>query len=365
MPGSSEIFLGQRLQIAREFRGLTQKQIAEQVAASPALISLCEAGKKKDPAPDLVEAFGVVLGFEPGFFYQPIAEFFLEQECSFRHRRTTPERLKNKIRAHGNLIGMVVERVKAFLSFPRLNIPKIPAVTNEEIEAAAESCRHHWDLGLDAPILHIGRVLEHAGVVIVPHVVQSTKVDAFSRSGRISIIFLNQAVQSTSRWIFDIAHECGHLVMHPGIQTGAQDTERAADRFASAFLMPRMAFAREFGMKPFSWNYIFDLKRRWRVSAQAIVRRSYDLGLIDAVTYRQAFKAMSAKGWRSKGEPHEPAFQEPEMFSAALNALGNKVELTLETLCGDLHFKPATFFDVTGIPVPKPKSAPVLAFCKS
>lgn len=364
MPGPNESFLGERLQIAREFRGLTQKQIAERVVASPSLVSLCEAGKKKEPAPDLVEAFGVVLGFEPGFFYQPITELFLDQECSFRHRRTAPERLKNQIRAHGNLIGMVVERLKTLLNFPRLNVPKIPALSNEEIEAAAERCRHQWSLRMDAPILNISRVVEHSGIIVVPHVVNTTRVDAFSRSGQISIIFLNQTIQSTSRWVFDIAHECGHLVMHAGIQTGDQNTERAADRFASAFLMPHRAFAREFNMGQFSWTHILELKRRWKVSAQAIVRRSYDLGLIDAVTYRQAFKAMSARGWRSKGEPHEPAFQNPEMFSVALNALGSKVELTLEALCRDLHFMPATFFDVTGVPIPRAKAAPVLAFRK-
>jgi hypothetical protein len=48
------------------------------------------------------------------------------------------------------------------------------------------------------------------------------------------------------------------------------------------------------------------------------------------------------------------------MFAAALNALGHKVELTLETLCKDLNFKPETFLDVTGVPVPKPKGAPIL-----
>lgn len=364
MPVPNEMFMGKRLQIAREFRGLTQKQIAEQVAASPALVSLCEAGKKKEPAPDLVEAFGVVLGFEPKFFYQPITELFLDQECSFRHRRTAPERLKNQIRAHGNLIGMLIERLRTLLNFPRLNVPKIPALNNEEIEAAAERCRHCWNLRIDAPIINISRVVEHSGIVVVPHVVKTTKVDAFSRSGQISIIFLNQTIQSTSRWIFDIAHECGHLVMHAGIQTGDQNTERAADRFASAFLMPHKAFAREFSMGRFSWKHILELKRRWRVSAQAIVRRSYDLGLINAVTYRQAFKAMSAKGWRSQGEPYEPAFQNPEVFSVALNALGSKVELTLEALCRDLHFMPSTFFDVTGVAIPVAKTAPILAFRK-
>lgn len=356
MPGYSETFVGERLQLAREFRGLTQKKLGDAVAASHALVSLCETGKKKDPASDLIEAFGAVLGFEPAFFYRKLEDVFREEECNFRHRRTTPERLKTRIRAHATLIGMVIDRLRSHFKFPQFNVPGVPASSIEEIEAAADRCREHWDLGLDGPILQAGRALEHAGVIIIPHVVQSKKVDAFSRHGRTTIIFLNQAIPSTSRWNFDIAHECGHLVMHAGIRTGTIETEMAADRFASAFLLPRNAFARDFRMQSWSWGHIFDLKRRWRVSAAAIVRRAYDLGLLGAVGYRQGFKYMSARGWRTNGEPYEPAFEPPELFVSALNALGSKVELTLEGLCRELRFTAQTFWDVTGVPVPARKA---------
>jgi len=144
--------------------------------------------------------------------------------------------------------------------------------------------------------------------------------------------------------------------MHRGIPTGSIETEAEANRFASAFLLPRKAFSRDFRMKSFSWEHVFDLKRRWRVSAAAIVKRGYDLGLLGAVEYRQAFKYMSAKGWRTNGEPNEPTFQPPELLASALTALGTKVELTLETLCGELHFTAATFRDVTGFAVPVPKA---------
>jgi hypothetical protein len=63
-----KLFFGARLQLAREFRGLTQTLLGERVAASCALISLCETGKKKDPAPDQTEACSSVLGFAPGSF---------------------------------------------------------------------------------------------------------------------------------------------------------------------------------------------------------------------------------------------------------------------------------------------------------
>lgn len=348
-------FVGQRLQLAREFRDLTQKQLGERIAASHALVSMYESGKRSDPAIDLVEAFGTVLGFDTDFFYESSGEIFKEDECSFRHRRTTPERLKTKIRAHASLLGMVLDRLRGHFKFPNLSIPRIPATTDQEIEKAAEHARLHWSLGIDAPISEIGRVMEHAGVFLVSHLAESSHVDAFSRDGSTAIVFLNQSVQSTSRWIFDIGHECGHLVMHSGVQTGTRETEDAADRFAGAFLLPRVAFAREFRTSPFSWDHVFNLKKRWKASAAAIIRRAYALRLIDAVEYRQSFKYMSARNWRKGGEPYEPDFKGPELLSTALSALGTRIELTTEQLCRHLHFTSETFLTVTGVSVPLSK----------
>jgi Zn-dependent peptidase ImmA (M78 family)/transcriptional regulator with XRE-family HTH domain len=361
----SAIFWGERLRLAREFRGLTQTELAENVAGSCALISLCENGKKTEPTRDLVEACADVLGFLPEFFYGPVEEVFREDECSFRHRRSTPERTKTQIRAHATLIGMVIQRLRSSFKFPGVDVPHIPVRSIEEIDDAAEECRKHWKISLDSPIKSIGRLLERSGVIIVGHLVTSPKVDAFSRYGKTSMIFLNRSVPSPSRWHFDIAHECGHLVMHPGIPTGTVDTEAAADRFASAFLMPKTAFSREFSAAPFSWPHVFDLKRRWQTSAASIVRRAYDLALIGAVDYRRSFQYLSAKGW-NKGEPHEPDFQEPELLSTTLGALGKEVELTLQDLCADLKFKRETFYEVTGtavpMPTPKAKSTEVIPF---
>jgi len=361
MSSQVEVFCGERLQLAREFRGITQKKLGDDVAASSVMIARCENGKKTDPAPDLVEACAEVLGFSAGFFYRKIPDLFLEQECSFRHRRSTPEKTKTQIRAHATLLGMVIQQLRNHFSFPEANIPTISASTLDEVERAAEQTRLHWGLGIDGPILQIGRVLEHAGVIIVRHLVSSSKVDAFSRQGENTVIFLNDAIESPSRWNFDIGHECGHLVMHAGIHTGDLETEAQADRFASAFMMPSRAFSREFCMAPFSWKHVFDLKRRWQSSAASIVRRAYDLGLIGAVEYRRSFQYMSFKGW-TKGEPSEPSFQEPELLPTAFNALGKKVDLTIDSLCSELQFTHKTFKEVTGVEVPllRPKMAEVI-----
>src|SRR4051794_40293682 len=116
-------FSGERLQVAREFRGLTQVDLGQKVIASDTLISFCETGKKLDPTPNLVAAFGEVLGLRPSFFYAPLPDPFRECECSFRHRRSASVRLKDQIRAHGTLLGLVVNELRGVLRFPKLNVP--------------------------------------------------------------------------------------------------------------------------------------------------------------------------------------------------------------------------------------------------
>jgi hypothetical protein len=70
---------------------------------------------------------------------------------------------------------------------------------------------------------------------------------------------------------------------------------------------------------------------------------------------------MSFKGW-TKGEPSEPSFQEPELLPTAFNALGKKVDLTIDSLCSELQFTHKTFKEVTGVEVPllRPKMAEVI-----
>ena len=59
--------------------------------------------------------------------------------------------------------------------------------------------------------------------------------------------------------------------------------------------------------------------------------------------------------WR-KSEPGEPTPQEPELLRESLASLYTELgEHPLQVCPRNLHFKPATFRDVTGIEVEKPK----------
>lgn len=92
------------------------------------------------------------------------------------------------------------------------------------------------------------------------------------------------------------------------------------------------------------WDKLFQLKKRWGASIQAIVRRAYDLGLITAVQYRNAYVYISRKGWK-RGEPPstEPQPEPIEILPTAFELLKQHRGMTAEKLANNLHIKCSIF----------------------
>lgn len=170
----------------------------------------------------------------------------------------------------------------------------------EEIEAFAIDARRKWGLSL-GPIGNMINLLERNGIVVIPIDQGCREVDAFSLwNGKRPCVFLVLEKGSTSRTRMDAAHELAHLAMHVDVAAGAPELERQANRFASAFLMPRDAFFHE-APRRLSWDHVWELKTRWKVSGAAIIRRTYDSDLISEATYRRAFA--QANQWGRTTEP--------------------------------------------------------------
>lgn len=348
-------YSGDRLRIARNLHSLTLVELGDRVAADPSILSKIE-NNKIAPTESLEGALSEVLGFSREFFRDPVHELFTLSECHFRHVQRTSKRLKEMLMAQGTLLSDLMTYLSREVDWPAYSVPSIPAASQEAIELAAEACRRHWDLGLTAPVSNMIRVVENAGVVTLRLPASANEVDAFSRSGRTSIIVLNADKQSASRSRFDVAHELGHLVMHKGRETGDPITEAEANRFASAFLLPREGFARAYRQIPpgLHWAHLFELKRTWKVSVAAIVRRAYDLELLGPVDYRRAYKYIHAKGWHL-GEPHETPIEEPELLRLALKVFVEEGG-SLRALAEALHWAPKVMETVSGAKLPPPPS---------
>jgi Zn-dependent peptidase ImmA (M78 family)/DNA-binding XRE family transcriptional regulator len=227
---------------------------------------------------------------------------------AFRKRSTLPVKARTAIQALA--IEKLEERTRlqdyCFSSVPfEVPIEKYGVTSEEDAEEAASKVRDLWRLGVD-PIANVTAVLED-------HLVHVIEVDAPEKFDGISAVAETEdgkakaaAVVSRSacprdRQRLSLAHELGHLVMKPAKKV---DEEKAAFRFAGAFLAPRASLQREVGERRTSVRIeeLLILKQRFGMSIQALLRRMSDLEIITATTYKWACVHLSRLGYR-KEEP--------------------------------------------------------------
>jgi len=355
MKNNSE-FYGDKLRLARLLNGFKQQELGSFVSVSRQYIHQMEGGIKQ-PADDVLEALCEVLKVERSFFQTPVGNDVKFEQCHFRKRRTTPVGLANRVQSFSTIFEELVSYINELLDLPAKDIPTIDAkgqnYTSEEIERAAELCRKNWKLGIEAPISRMTRVLENAGVVITQFDGVSEKVDALSLNRKYPIIVRNTAKESICRMRFDLAHECGHFVLHDGVETGDKVTESEADRFASAFIFPRSAFVKEFPnmrSKRLNWNLIYKLKVRWGMSARAIIYRSHNLGLITAQQYRSANVHLNRSG-QTKVEIDDDKIrpEQPEVLESAFQILRNELGISFSKVAKKLGISVIMLSEITGI----------------
>lgn len=310
-----------RFRTARLARGLTQTALAKELGCSPQFIQQCEAGKKNPVGmlPKLVAC----LGFPRSFFLGQELSPVTENVVSFRRRRASTASVRSRT------VGMATLASECLSPTLRQHIefdpPSIPDLSRFEPEAAAAQLREHWNLGR-GPIANMVHLLEAKGVEVYFLRDESPSVDALCFWKDVQpYVLLNRAKLDGARARYDAAHELGHLVLHQGRDfedTPEDVAEGQADRFASAFLLPAESFATEvptvFDIQAFS-----DLRLRWRVSIQAMVRRSYQVGVFSKWQYENAFIRMSSLGWRSGPEPGAPDRETSFVHEAVLDHLAD------------------------------------------
>lgn len=347
-----EIFEGERLRLARVAKGLTLDELGGLVGATRQYLNQLEQGVKM-PTADMTEALSAALGVTTRFFSLTTRDGVRPEQCHFRKQRTTPVSVVSQVLARGTLLDGFVDRLDRELDLPTVSFPDIPADSYAEIELAAEQVREFWKLGT-GPISSMMRVVENAGAIVSFFGGVSERVDALSIDRRRPLIIRSEAKPSACRLRFDLAHECGHLVMHRGIETGDKETEDQANRFASAFLLPRASFIHEFPRGPYlNWQTIFEMKLRWKVSAAAILRRAFDLKILSAYQYRTGHIHLSKTGQRKVEKFDDVMLTEmPELLTTAMSTLDDAFPGATRRIAADAGLEDDMFLNVAGLNLP-------------
>lgn len=331
MPSSSSaaiIFDPQRLTQGRRLRGLLKTELASRIDVTPAAVSQFEAGDFK-PAPATLQRLAEALRLPVEFFGRGREQFSVnEAEANFRSLRSTSKRERSQASARVELLAELVDLVERHIRLPEVDIP---FEMNMAPESAADAVRDAWGLGI-GPISDVVGLLERHGVIVARLQADSERVDAFScRIKERPYVLLAANKDTADRSRFDAAHELGHLVLHYEAAPGIGDAEIDAHRFASAFLMPRVAIRAELPQRV-DWDRLLELKLRWRVSLQALLRRGRDLGIFSEPMYRRAYQTIGKRGWRTKEPGDVGPAEQPHLMQKATQMLTERFGSGLDFL---------------------------------
>ncbi|WGS50117.1 XRE family transcriptional regulator [Paraburkholderia sp. D15] len=317
-------FIGSNLRTARLFHGLSQQELGDQIGCSKQFLSRLESGVDV-PASTLVTRLCDRLAVLPDFFVEPDPMPIADEQCHFRKQLTTKVALHQGARARGEFLKRMINVMDEHLELPRYDFEEGDASSAEAIEQAAERAREHWGLGL-GPIQNMTHIAENAGAVVMPINGLAPEIDAISFATRRPVIAMNSDGRSSCRARFGIAHEIGHFCLHIGVQTGDKVTESQANRFASAFLMPRRYFAVECraGLRGsrLNWSGLADIKARWGVSKAATLYRGRQLGVFSDEQYRSGVIGLTRRGEaRGEFEDKDMPLELPDLIVDSIQVL--------------------------------------------
>lgn len=339
-------FNGERLKEARIYRGLTVAELAEKLALQRQTVSMYENDKIKNPEYSTIKNMSDVLGFPIKFFLQESNINTKIGSTYFRALLTTTKKYRNQQVQKMNFLSTIYLFLSEYIEFPSFNFPSIAGEINPE--NAAETLREFWNLG-DKPIENIIYLVEQNGIIVSRFDTETNDIDAFSQmidvnGESVYLIGYSKNKGTAARIHFDIAHELGHMLLHEwseDIETLSKEEfrerENQAHLFASAFLLPREAFSRDVGVYANNLSYYVELKKKWKVSISAMIRRAYTLNLIDYSTYQNLMRKMQKEGIK-KCEPLDDVLitASPSLLKTSVQMLMNDEVLTPKELLNEL-----------------------------
>ena len=296
---------GERLKLARKKAGFSLRKLSEALSGNVSAQSIgkYERGEMMPSSGILMQLTDVLDISLEYLMSEQVAEL---KEIEFRKLSGITASKRAQVEA------IVIEKLERYLAIEEiLNIDsfrwdqqkfdkKFVGEKNEG-EEIAEDLRVKWELGID-PIPNMTALLENHGIKVVftslPKNVSGLTCLARKPDQKLTlpVIVINEDM-TLERGRFTLAHELGHRLIDA---ESPVDHEKAANVFASAFLVPKNHLISEIGRRrnALAFKEFVHLKRRYRVSAATLLLRLKEVDIINQSTLSYAFQTY-AKGWRS------------------------------------------------------------------
>lgn len=324
-------FNPKRLDLALRRRRMTARQLSEETGITNVSLSRIKQGKQ-GPESETVDVIARALNYPKDFFYGGDIENIQGTYVSFRSLAAVTQREQHAALAAGSIGFMIFDWVEKRYDLPEPDL--IDFGQERDPCVAARVLRQHWSLG-ERPISNMVRLLESKGVRILSLNENTKNIDAYScwRDGT-PYVFLNN-FKTTERSRFDAAHELGHLVLHKHGGAGqGKEAENEANSFASSFLVPQAdLLSNTRNLR--TLNEVIEKKRRWGVSAAALIYRAHKLGMI--TEWQNRTLNIQLRSTYKSSEPNPMTKETSVVWSQILKDLWSQ-GVTREKIAKDLGF---------------------------
>jgi Zn-dependent peptidase ImmA (M78 family)/transcriptional regulator with XRE-family HTH domain len=274
---------GQRLLAARKQAGLSQDQLVEKIngEVKKTAIAKYERGEMM-PRFNIIEKLARALNQPEDYFFRTLTldiekvEFRAKAGISTRRSEMLQQSILSRTENYFEL-----EHLMGITTLFANPLQGIVIYSSHDVETAAETLRQKWQLG-DNPLGSVMGIFENKGIKVIEI---DWDEDFEGYSAYVNKLFPVIAIRksaTTERKRFTAFHEAAHLLLQFDKTLKAATIEKLCHYFAGAMLFPKSAYLREVGSVRYRINK-FEmglLKDKYGISAQALVRRGENLGVI-------------------------------------------------------------------------------------
>ena len=339
--------------LAREYRGLTQADLAAATGMKQPRVARIEAGSGADLDASEMAELSRVLGFPKDFFFLSEQRFSYGSSSVFTRTRQLKASERRKVSGLVNVLRIHARRMLDHIdvhqsrSLPRLSVDDYGTPT-----ACARALRAAWGCP-NGPIRNLTRLLEGAGVLVIECDFGGVPMDAtcIQLAELPPMIFVDKGVPG-DRWRFTLAHELAHLVMHDIPRPTMEDE---ADEFASEFLVPSDEIAPDLTRVNASklQTYV-PLKEYWGVSIAMLVMKAFALGKIDENQKKWLYIQMNKLGIR-RAEPAPISKEQTSLFPSMVEHFFTELGFNDEEFANAILFSPESLGELYAVRKSQPE----------
>lgn len=302
-----------KLFTARKLAGLTLEALSNISQISKQTLSKYENGQvipNGDSLLKLCEALNVSADYLLSQQTTSLSFKNLNFRDEFKVKKTELERIKldTLIKIENYL---QLERLADEICEFRNPIEDFVVKNRDDAKKAATTIRKKWKLG-NEPLRNVIDTLESNGIKIIELECSSSFEGLSGKFETIPVIVINSSIEEITRRRFTALHELGHLILNIDESVLNDETliEYLCNAFAGAILLPEEVMLKEFKNRTkITFSELFELKKVYGASVQAILLRAADMKLIPWDKYHE---------WKDMGCQHNSGHYEVDEKSARL-----------------------------------------------